>query len=191
MTAPRVARGPRPVLAPIWMAALAALLLAVVGVLGMRGVLGRLAQPTTIILLRHAEKAPEPAADPPLSVAGQERARRLAALLADEAGAGRVVAIYASDTRRARETAAPLAARLSLDVSVRPGREARALAREILKSHAGQTAVVIGHSNTVPQLLAELTDGGVRASLGEGDFGSIFVVTVSRAGPPAVLRLHY
>lgn len=191
MTAPRVARGPRPFLAPIWMAALAALLLAVVGVLGMRGVLGRLAQPTTIILLRHAEKAPEPAADPPLSVAGQERARRLAALLADEAGAGRVVAIYASDTRRARETAAPLAARLSLDVSVRPGREARALAREILKSHAGQTAVVIGHSNTVPQLLAELTDGGVRVSLGEGDFGSIFVITVSRAGPPAVLRLHY
>ena len=64
MTAPRVARGPRPFLAPIWMAALAALLLAVVGVLGMRGVLGRLAQPTTIILLRHAEKAPEQSALP-------------------------------------------------------------------------------------------------------------------------------
>ena len=69
-----------------------------------------------LLLIRHAlpvrRELLEGAADPELSEAGLAQAERLADYLASEA----VHAIYASPLRRAVQTAAPLAARLSLPV---------------------------------------------------------------------------
>ncbi len=60
-------------------------------------------QPTTIILVRHAER--DPGDDPPLTTEGMTRAQNLALALAD---AG-VTAIYCTDLIRNRDTAQPLA----------------------------------------------------------------------------------
>src|SRR5687768_3222599 len=63
---------------------------------------------TTVFIVRHAEKAPEPADDPVLSDIGQRRASDLAAMLAD---AG-VDAILVSELQRTSLTAQPLARQL-------------------------------------------------------------------------------
>jgi len=57
--------------------------------------------PAPVLLVRHAEKAAEPADDPPLTAAGAERAQALATALQD---AG-VTAIITTQLRRTRETA--------------------------------------------------------------------------------------
>lgn len=74
-----------------------------------------------IILIRHAipvrkelETGP---ADPELSPAGHTQSERLADYLSSET----IDAVYASPMRRARETAAPLARRLDLDVTIVDG----------------------------------------------------------------------
>jgi probable phosphoglycerate mutase len=71
-----------------------------------------------LLLIRHARPlrahGGEGPADPALSPLGLRQSEALADWLADE----RLDAIYASPLRRARETAAPLAAKLGLDVGI-------------------------------------------------------------------------
>jgi broad specificity phosphatase PhoE len=117
--------------------------------------------------MRHLQKADGP--DPGLSGEGRAGAERLAGWFGDEPPA----AVYVSTTRRARETAAPLAARLGLtpkeyDPSDTPGLIAR------VRAEAGPV-LIVGHSNTVPEIVERL--GGTRpADLGEGDYGDVWLV---------------
>ena len=135
--------------------------------------------PPSYYVMRHLQKAE--GQDPGLSEAGQRNAERLAAWFAEDPPA----AIYVSTTRRARETAGPLAAQLGLtpkeyDPRDTPGLVARA------KAEAG-TVLIVGHSNTVPEIVAQL--GGARpADLAETDFGDIF--RVRRDGTVERLRLE-
>jgi probable phosphoglycerate mutase len=82
--------------------------------------------PATFVLLRHGETPLTPqkrfsgsgGSDPSLSGAGREQAERVAAALARR---GTVQAIVSSPLARTRETAAVVAARLGLDVTVEDG----------------------------------------------------------------------
>ena len=122
----------------------------------------------TFYVMRHLQKAGGP--DPALSAEGQANAARLAEWF----GAEHPGAIFVSRTRRARETAAPLAARLGLspreyDPSDTPGLVAQVLAQS-------GTVLVVGHSNTVPEIVERL--GGERpADLAETDFGTIWRIS--------------
>jgi broad specificity phosphatase PhoE len=140
---------------------------------------------TTIIIVRHADRAGT--ADS-LSEAGMKRAQDLA----EATKTANLKAIYVSDTRRARDTALPAAALANVMPETYPARECAALIKRIFRDHAGQAVLVVGHSNTVPLLIAEA--GGPRISdLDEKEFGGLFVVAVT--GTPecgaTLVRLHY
>jgi broad specificity phosphatase PhoE len=112
---------------------------------------------TTVFIVRHAEKAPEPADDPVLSDIGQRRAADLAAILTD---AG-VDAILVSELQRTSLTAQPLARQLGITPVVVPVRtgadgQAKAIAEAIRTTYAGKTVLVVGHSNTVPVIARAL-----------------------------------
>ena len=187
MNAPGILRRRRPFLAPFWVAGLVALvgLLSVYGLL--RATIAFSAETTTLILLRHAEKSAEPADDPALSAAGAARAQRLALLL----GPADIAAIYASDTRRTQDTARPLASAIGLPVTVHAARDVDGLIEEVGRRHVGRTVVVVGHSNTVPAMVGRLTRGRHQVVWQEDEFDRLFVVTVTRFGPPSVVELRY
>jgi hypothetical protein len=67
-------------------------------------------QPSAVIIIRHADKASEPAIDPGLTKAGVKRAQDLATALGD---AG-VTGIITTQMRRTRETAEPLAIKVGV-----------------------------------------------------------------------------
>src|SRR5258705_11063521 len=71
---------------------------------------------TTIIVVRHAEKSTDDPRDPSLTVAGQQGALALSAVLKD---AG-VTAIYTTHYKRNRQTAEPLAHRNVISITERP-----------------------------------------------------------------------
>ncbi|NBU25646.1 MAG: hypothetical protein EBS39_08510 [Gammaproteobacteria bacterium] len=184
---PGILRRRAPFLAPFWVAGVSALAgLAFLFIVG-KATIAIAGETTTVIVLRHAEKMAEPADDPALSPVGIARAERLATLL----GSTQIAAVYASDTRRAQQTAAALAARRGLPVTVRDGRDVRGLLEEIGARQVGRTVVVVGHSDTVPAIVAALTRGRNRVTLVEGEFDRLFIVTVTRFGPPAMTELRY
>jgi broad specificity phosphatase PhoE len=130
-------------------------------------------------VMRHLQKAE--GQDPALSAEGAGNAQRLASWFDKD----RPTAIYASSTRRARETAAPLAARLGLRVKDYDPKDTSGLVARV-KAEAG-TVLVVGHSNTVPEIVAQL--GGARpADLAETDYGDIF--RVRRDGSVEQLKLE-
>ena len=144
-------------------------------------------QPTVVIVVRHAEKSSEGSRDPALSAMGQERARRLGSMLRDVG----ITAVYVSDTRRAKETAEPITASLGLVAETYPGREVAALIEQVLKSTAGRTVLVVGHSNTVPEMISLLTRGRESVVLRDDEYDAMFIVTIGHHEAPALLRLRY
>ncbi|HEX8467939.1 MAG TPA: phosphoglycerate mutase family protein [Allosphingosinicella sp.] len=130
-------------------------------------------------VVRHLQKAE--GQDPALSAEGARNAERLATWFNKD----RPAAIYVSTTRRARDTAAPLAARLGIAVKDYDPRDTPGLLARV-KAEAG-TVLIVGHSNTVPEIVARL--GGSRpADLAETDYGDIF--RVRRDGTVKRLRLE-
>ena len=144
------------------------------------------AGPTTVFLVRHAEKAAQPVDDPPLTAAGRERTEELVRTLA-EAG---VTAIYSSQYQRTRLTVEPLARALGLEVVELPGGDFERLARRIKSRDAGGVVVVAGHSNTVPEIIAALGAGHV-TPIDDDEHDNLYVVTIETSGSARVSTLKY
>lgn len=142
-----------------------------------------------IFVVRHAERADtgagaaaKTATDPDLSEAGQARAASLASLLRD---AG-IRDIYVTEYKRTQQTAAPLAKALGVTPIVIAATDTAGLASR-LKRAAGP-ALVVGHSNSVPDVIAAL---GVTTpvSVADTEFDHLFIVTPQ--SPPHLIQLRY
>jgi len=126
---------------------------------------------TTVIIVRHADRAGQ--ADS-LSTLGLARANDLAEALktAD------LRAIYCSDTRRARDTAAPLASALHVTPEDYPAKDCAGLIHRVMREHVGETVLIVGHSNTVPLLVRE-AGGPEIGDLDEEEYDGLYVVSVT------------
>jgi 2,3-bisphosphoglycerate-dependent phosphoglycerate mutase len=184
---PSLTRRRRTFLAPLWLLAWGGLLVLLAAFAYWNS-----ATTTTIVLVRHAEKQPGTIEDAPLTPQGEQRAARLAQMLGDGESFGRVQRIYITDTQRSRQTAEDLAQRLNLKpVVVESGSSVDALAHRVLSENHGGLALVVGHSNTVPQLVAALAHANKVPAIGEEEFDTMYVVTVPTIGRASVLRLKF
>jgi broad specificity phosphatase PhoE len=139
-----------------------------------------------IFLVRHAEPEASPPADPPLSAEGKRRAEALRDALR-EAG---VTAIVTSSATRTKETAKPLATALGITPKVDPMADAKALVDKIRALPGGGNVLVVGHSDTIPELLKALGHSS-SVSIGAAEFDNLFVVTPGDVTHPRVIRLRY
>jgi broad specificity phosphatase PhoE len=165
--------------------ALACMLMAALGACDTRAAVAQAptaAASTVFIVVRHAEKASGDPKDPGLSAAGTARAASLERQLSSEP----LVAIYSTDYQRTRATALPTAQVRALPVSLYDARlPAPELAARLRASHAGGTVLVIGHSNTVPEIVRALSGQAV-APLPEDQFDRLYRVSVDPAGQPSL-----
>jgi broad specificity phosphatase PhoE len=140
---------------------------------------------TTVFLVRHAEKESE-GADPSLNEAGRKRAKALADMLAD---AG-ITAIFSSEFHRTQDTAAPLAERLGIKVTIVPAKDIDALVARVRELKPGARALVVGHSNTIPAAASRLT-GAKAAEMPDTEYDRFYIATLRGAGQGDLLVLHY
>lgn len=124
------------------------------------------ATPDTLFLLRHAEK--RDGINPNLSEAGKSRAEHLVSMLKDK----EIKHIFSTNYNRTLETVKPLSQKLGIVVTHYNPRQLTALVKQ-LKTLKGNT-VIVGHSNTTPQLVKLLIDHDV--TINEDQFDKLFVI---------------
>jgi broad specificity phosphatase PhoE len=140
----------------------------------------------TVILVRHAERAGGMSADAALSGAGRCRAEALARMLAD---AG-VTHIYTSEVARTQQTAAPLAKRLAIRPEAIPAKDVGALVAKLRADPPGGVALVVGHGDTLPEIVRRL-GGGTVPPVGDAEYDRLLVVTLGGGNQASVVTLRY
>lgn len=135
------------------------------------------AESTTFYVVRHAERADDVQSDR-LTVVGMRRAEELARVLS----ADPLSAVYSTKTRRTWQTATPSA--LASAVEIVPYGQGfpnglKEWAAALKDKHAGESVLIVGHSNTVGDI--------IRALGGQGDFpvkgnSDLFVVKINDTG---------
>ena len=146
---------------------------------------------TTIIFVRHAEKALTPPDDPGLSEAGQRRVAELTRQLRDADVVAGIDAIYSTPFRRTQETAQPIADALDLPINTYDPMDTEAVLERILKEHKGKIILVVGHSNTVPVLIANLGASKKVPPIQEDEYDNIYIVSIPWFGKTKTIRLRY
>ena len=146
---------------------------------------------TTMIFVRHAEKASVPADDPGLTPAGQRRAAELARQLVDADVVAGVDAIYSTPFRRTRETAKPVADALNLPVNLYDPSDNEAVLGRILKNHKGKIILVVGHSDTLPTLIADLGASKKVPPIAENEYDNIYIIAIPWFGKTKTIRLRF
>jgi len=125
-----------------------------------------------LYLVRHAEKQADGSKDPALSDVGMVRAEQLATWFEEKD----IKAIWSSDYQRSRDTVAPLAASLGLKLKLYDPRDLPALAKTLLQNR--NNALVVGHSNTTPELARLLCQCEI-ADMDDAEYDRLIVMSVS------------
>ncbi|MDH3612949.1 MAG: histidine phosphatase family protein [Gammaproteobacteria bacterium] len=146
---------------------------------------------TTIIFVRHAEKAALPESDPGLSEAGQRRVAELTRQLADADVVAGIDAVFATAFRRAQETATPIADVLDLPINTYDAADTKTVLDTILRDYKGKIILVVGHSNTVPKLIAKLGASKNVPEIAEDEYDNIYIISIPWFGKTKTIRLRF
>jgi 2,3-bisphosphoglycerate-dependent phosphoglycerate mutase len=125
----------------------------------------------SIYLVRHEEKQAV-LDDPKLTPCGQLRAEQIATMLEHT----QIKHVYSTAYRRTVATAAPFAKQKQLTIQEYLPKKLSPFAQKLLKQK--ENVLVVGHSNTTPQLSALLSAFDV-AALSEQQYRNLYQVQVS------------
>ena len=138
-----------------------------------------------VFLVRHAEQA-SGSDDPPLTEAGQRRAKALVAVLKD---AG-LTAIYVSEFQRTMQTAEPLAQALQLEPTRLPRRDIEGLLERLRTQHAEGRVLIVSHALTIPHVLKAFGHPE-EVMIQREEYDRLFVIVPKPTGPPLVAVLRF
>lgn len=125
-----------------------------------------------LYLIRHAEKQADDGKDPGLTDDGRFRAHQLVKLFQYRD----IERIWSTDYKRTRDTATPLVAALKLEMKIYDPHDLPALASLLLED--SKNALVVGHSNTTPDLARLLCQCDI-GDMDDSEYDLLYVVSVS------------
>jgi broad specificity phosphatase PhoE len=147
-----------------------------------------LVEPTTVLLVRHADRA-----DDSLTPEGRVRAQSLYNVVEK----ARVKAVFASNTERSEQTVEPTFKILrSLDPSVKlivyEYSSLDKVSARVLADYSGKVVLVAAHSDTAKKLVTKFGGNAENCSIGVPDeYDNLCVVTVYAPSKSNVVNLQY
>jgi phosphohistidine phosphatase SixA len=140
-------------------------------------------KPTTVFIVRHAEKAKSPVDNPPLTNEGEQRARTLAYML-NHAG---ISAVFSTNTTRTVETVNNFAN--SKGMPVQSYETVEDIKRIIQSDYRGKTVLVAGHSNTIPEMIRAL---GIASPPNiDNEYNNLFILMIHSDKKSALITLKF
>jgi len=130
---------------------------------------------TTYYIVRHAEKAtaaPNMTTDVPLTAAGEQRAINLKNLLQNK----NIGYIFSTSTIRTTSTANPLSAATGVQIQLYNHRDTLNQFILRLKSIKRKNVLIVGHSNTVDDVVNKLMNQSLLTDLQETEYDNLFMV---------------
>ena len=133
-----------------------------------------------VYLVRHSEREEDGTNDPPISVAGELRANQVAELLQD---AG-ITHVHTTDFKRTRGTGEPSATDAGVTMALYDPGDLAGFAQRLWDTPGRH--LVLGHSNTTPDLVAAL-GGDPVSPIDEMEYDRLYIVTLHPGGASTVL----
>lgn len=134
---------------------------------------------THIYLVRHGEKS-APSGNVPLSGDGLQRAETLKDSLAGK----KISAVFTTYTIRTAQTALPTARAAGLDTITYANGDS--LLR-VLTGRKGKNYLVVGHSNTVPQMIRAVgLTLSFEGNIPDNQYDNLFIITVKKGKQPTL-----
>ncbi len=140
------------------------------------------AESTTLIFVRHAEKASDGTRNPPLNEEGEQRALNLYQELSEF----NIRAVYSTPYKRTKMTSQPTADSLGLEVISYGFDDVEGLLSEIIQDYKGEAVLIVGHSNTTPTLVNMVLGKRQFEQIEESKYGDVFIVTAIKLGSASV-----
>ena len=126
---------------------------------------------TQYYFIRHAEKA-DSSKNPDLSEKGLERAQEWKALFSDI----NFDAIYSTDFNRTLQTIQPIVAGNNQLLKIY---NPKMIDVELFKKETqGKTILIVGHSNTVPNMVNQIIKENKYVDIAENQFGNLYIITL-------------
>jgi broad specificity phosphatase PhoE len=97
----------------------------------------------------------------------------------------------ADDPRRTQETAQPIADALDLPINTYDAADTEAVLGTVLRNHKGKIILVVGHSNTVPVLIANLGASKKVPPIHESEYDNIYIISIPWFGKTKTIRLRF
>jgi phosphohistidine phosphatase SixA len=146
------------------------------------------AQPATVILVRHAEKASQAESDPVLSAEGNQRAKDLAIALAD-AGIGSVITTHLQRTKLTAAGVLEATKLTPIVIQAGGGAHAADVAAAVRARPAGEVVLVVGHSNTVTAIIGAL--GGPKiGNICDSQYSNLYIMQMT-SPTPKLIRANF
>ena len=141
---------------------------------------------TIIYLVRHAEKE-KTKGDVHLTSEGRERAKRLRTLMSENG----LDMVYSTRFNRTQETAEPSATLHNLNIQEYHHGKLEEFSQNLLDEHRGKKILVVGHSNTTPDLLNIFMGEKVKGMIDESDYENLYIISISSKGKAQALLTKY
>lgn len=142
-----------------------------------------------IILVRHADKADEPAGDPPLSASGNIRAQALISALKRTP----ISQLIATQYQRTQQTLLPISTERHLPITVLEAKKPLEthIQHIVEQVHAVKgNSLIAGHSNTVPLIIKALGGPDI-PNISEDDYSQLFLLSINDGQPASLISTRY
>lgn len=128
-------------------------------------------------VVRHAEKLTDnpKERDPELSPIGLARAEALKKYL----GGQQIDSIFSTNYKRTKSTGFPLADKIGINIKTYTPDGQKALVKQLLANASGKKILIIGHSNTVLEIVEAFAGvKPIKELIEESDYDYIFALTI-------------
>jgi broad specificity phosphatase PhoE len=144
---------------------------------------------TTIYIVRHAEKdvSDSKNQDPELSVEGRERAEALASKLKEI----KLDAAFATKYKRTSQTAYYSAKKSNIEIQTYDAHDFSGIAELVKTKHRGHKVLIVGHSNTVLELLEAFGAQRPLTVLSDDDYDFFFELKIDSKGKAELKTQQY